>query len=114
MRVQVASGGPSLRLCLNDHFNRIDDGKAGANAVYAIDLSGRLAAAHGSWVMVRVAWQDATREGAATVSIDGTVAGVVKAQRAAHWGVNYLRVEVSGAPVPAAVKCAEVQMRRMP
>jgi hypothetical protein len=112
LRVQLPPAGVEVRLGLNDHFNRIDDGQALANSVFAIDLAARLASAPGRWVQVQVAWRDAMRAGTATVSIDGAVAEVVKAQRAAHWGVNYLRVEVRGGASGEFLRVADVAAQR--
>jgi len=112
LQVQAPAGGSAVRLVLTDHFNRIDDGKAAANAVFAVDLGGSLASRPAGWVKVQVAWRDTTQGGVATVSIDGVAVGTTPAQRAAPWGVNYLRLEVARGASGEALRVADVEARR--
>ena len=99
LRLQVPQDARSLRLCLNDHFNRIDDLKAAEHAVFAIDGE-RIGAAGSSPSRVhevRLKWTDAQTGGKMFVEVDGKPAGTFSAQRPAQFGVNYLRIEFRGA-----------------
>lgn len=89
-RIQVPAEARSVRLALNDHFNRIDDVAAAERAVFALTVD-QLADA--GWHDVHLTWRDATANGAWQVAIDGQPPRELPAQRPAQFGVNYLRIE---------------------
>lgn len=114
LRIRVQPGVTALQFCLNDHFNRIDDGKAAEHAVFSIPLHPWLPPDGGRWHDVRVGWANATRAGEAALEIDGKPAGRVAAQRPAQFGLNYLRVNFRGRTAPDAVWLAGMSMRLTP
>ena len=114
LRLQVPAQIGALRLSLNDHFNRIDDVKAAAHAVFSVALDACVSPDAGRWHEVRLAWRDATSTGEVALEIDGKPAGRVAAQRAASFGVNYLRVEFRGAADQGSVRLAGLTMGRAP
>ena len=86
----------ALRLALNDHFNRIDDVRAAAHAVFELDWTASAPAA-GAWHDVALQWSGATGAGELELTLDGKPAGRISARRPAQFGLNYLRVEFRGA-----------------
>lgn len=91
LRLWIPRGVESLSLALNDHFTRVDDSQAAANAVYRVRL--RHTGGEPGWHDVRLRWQEAIGRGDLSVQFDGAAPSSVKAQRPAVLGVNYLRVE---------------------
>jgi hypothetical protein len=114
VRLEVPADTRELRIVLNDHFTRIDDGKAAAQAVYSLPLDGPPAGAEPRERDLRLRWTDATRRGELTLEIDGRVAGTFPAQRPAQFGVNYLRVEFRSTADQGSVRLAGLSSRRAP
>ncbi len=85
----------ALRFALNDHFNRSDDGRAAAHAVFELDWT-TAAPEPAAWHDVAFRWSGATGAGELEVTVDGQSAGRINARRPAQFGVNYLRVEFRG------------------
>jgi hypothetical protein len=114
LRLQVPAGASAVRICLNDHFNRIDDRKAAEHAVFTIDWD-RIAspAAEARWQAVALKWRNAERAGVVEIEIDGRPAGRIDARRPAQFGVNYLRVEFRGSVDQGRVLLADVSVRRL-
>lgn len=113
-RIEVPAEARGLRLVLNDHFTRIDDGRAAAQAVYSIPLDAPADSAAPPGREVRLRWADATRRGELTIEIDGRPAGTFAAQRPAQFGVNYLRVEFRSMVNQGSVRLAGLTSRRGP
>jgi hypothetical protein len=86
LRIEVPAGVSSLKLCLNDHFTRLDDRKAAAHAVFVAPIT------EAGTLAVSLRWN--TRE--LVVRVGGTERRVA-AQRPAQFGVNYLRIEFEAA-----------------
>jgi hypothetical protein len=113
-RIEVPAEVRGLRLVLNDHFTRIDDGKAAAHAVYSIPLDASAAGSTPQGREVRLRWSDPTRGGELTLEIDGRPAGTFAAQRPAQFGVNYLRVEFRSTADQGSVRLTGLSSRRTP
>lgn len=108
MRVPVGAG--QVTVSLNDHFTRVDDRRAAGEAVFSMAWP-ETATEH--WSQARLTWSGADgAAGEATLSVDGTVVKRSTVQRAAEWGVNYLRLDVSattaGGTIGIAGAAAEV------
>ena len=113
LRVQLPRTAGDVRLCLNDHFNRVDDTAAAEHAVFSLALDPLIAREPGRWHDVRLGWSNATEAGHITLAIDGKVAGRFAAQRQAQFGINYLRVEFRGGSDEGRVLLADVSSRRL-
>jgi hypothetical protein len=98
----------SLRLALNDHFNRSDDVRAAAHAVFELDWTNGAPSA-GAWHDVALRWSNATSEGELNITVDGHPAGRIAARRPAQFGLNYLRVEFRGTADRESVRIAGLQ-----
>ncbi|MBL9211631.1 MAG: exo-alpha-sialidase [Opitutaceae bacterium] len=114
IRIEVPAEVRGLRLVLNDHFTRNDDGKAAAHAVYSVPLDPAAAGAAPRARELRLRWTDATRGGQLTLEVDGRPAGTFAAQRPAEFGVNYLRVEFRSSADQGSVRLAGLTSRRTP
>lgn len=114
LRIELPPEAREVRLSLNDHFTRIDDGHAAANAVYSLPLAPLPVEASSRWRTVRLAWSQADRSGTATVQLDGQASQPLPARRAAEFGVNYLRIEFRSTADTGSVRLADVIMRRIP
>lgn len=114
LRIELPPEVREVNLALNDHFTRVDDGRAAANAVYSVALDAGPAGATDRWRFVRLAWSDASRRGELTVTIDGRPPRRLAAQRAAEFGLNYLRVDFRGTVDTGRVRLADVSARRLP
>jgi hypothetical protein len=90
LRVQISASATGARLCLNDHFTRVDDHAAAAHTVFNYDAA---TLADARWHDVTFRWNNAQSGGELRIEIDGKPAGQIKAQRPAQFGVNTLRVE---------------------
>jgi hypothetical protein len=109
-RLSVPPGVTALRICLNDHFNRIDDDAAAAHAVFDVTLDDALSQRE---LPLRLQWKNAVRDGEVMVEIDGKLLRRVIAQRPAQFGVNYLRFECRGsADAATALTIRDLAMRR--
>jgi hypothetical protein len=113
-RIEVPAEVRELRLVLNDHFTRIDDGKAAAQAVYSVSLDAPVAGAAPRWRELRLRWADATRRGELMLEVDGRPAGTFAAQRPAQFGVNYLRVEFRSTADQGRVRLTGLSSRQAP
>lgn len=111
LRLQVATGVGGVRLVLNDHFTRVDDRQAAAQAVAAVELEDALPEGGSGGHDVRLAWSGAAAGSEARLWIDGREAGRFAMRRAAAWGVNYLRLEFRGGAAGAGVTVLEAGMR---
>jgi len=114
LRLQVPPEVGALRLCLNDHFNRIDDKNAAEHAVFTVEWAKFAPAARGRGHDVTLRWGNASRAGALEVEIDGTPAGRIVAQRPAQFGVNYLRVDFRGNSDQGGLLLQDLSARRIP
>lgn len=102
-RFTVPEGVAGLRLCLTDHFSRIDDRKAGDHAVFAIPLEPR-----GTFDL-RLTWRDAAgASGTLTLAVAGAPPQTIVARRPAQFGVNYLRVEFAPGSASGEVRIARL------
>jgi hypothetical protein len=113
LRIRVPAGGSQLQLSLNDHFNRIDDVRAGDHAVFTMPVGQWLDGDPGREHALRLRWQTASSKGELSVELDGKPVGrgTTKAQRPAQFGVNYLRVEFPAANEEGAVVVSELSVR---
>lgn len=114
LTVELPAEALAVRLVLNDHFTRIDDGRAAEHAVFSVPLEPPAAGTAGRWQALRLRWTDATRGGELRLDIDGRPAGVFAALRPAQFGVNYLRIEFRGAADQGSVRLARLSSRRSP
>jgi len=112
--LEVPAEARELRLSLNDHFTRIDDGKAAEHAVYSMSLDAPAAGAAPRGRELRLRWADATRRGELKLEIDGRPAGTFAAQRPAQFGVNYLRVEFRSTADKGSVRLIGLASRAAP
>ncbi|MBL9200597.1 MAG: exo-alpha-sialidase [Opitutaceae bacterium] len=99
-RLEVPAGVTGVRLCLNDHFTRIDDRKAAAHAVFVMPVE-----AAGS-LPLSLRWTAGE-----LIARVGTTERRVAAQRPAQLGVNYLRVEFDAAAREGAVVISDLVAR---
>ena len=111
LRVQIPAAASAVRLCLTDHFNRIDDRNAAVHAVFAPSTAALAAFADARWHDVALSWTDATLNGELALTIDGKLAGKFRAQRPAQFGVNYLRVEFRASIDEGCVLLADLTER---
>ena len=88
--MQIPSSAGIVRLCLNDHFTRVDDSAAARHVIFNYDAA---PLADARWHDVTLKWSDAQRDGELQIEIDGQPSGRIKAHRPAQFGVNTLRVE---------------------
>jgi hypothetical protein len=114
LRLQLPSAVTALRLCLNDHFNRIDDRQAASHAVFEVDWDKVAPKPDARWHDVALRWSNAQREGVLEVEIDGHRAGAIRAQRVAQFGVNYLRVEFRASVDEGRILIAGATMQARP
>ena len=114
LRLRVQGGAHGVKLCLNDHFTRVDDRKAAEHAVFVLPVNGRVPRVAERWHEVRLAWAGSTRAGELAVEIDGQPAGPIPAQRAAQFGVNYLTIEFDAAENQGSVLVGGLSARRTP
>ena len=111
LRLQVPAAATDLRLCLTDHFNRIDDAQAAPHAVFSLPASaiGLLNDNQPRDVVLR--WSEVEGSGSRPlvlhVECAGRTYGPLTAQRPARFGVNYFRVEISGATGEGQVLLSE-------
>ncbi len=96
-RLQIPVGAKAVRLSLSDHFNRIDDRRAADHAVFAFEAEKLGLPADGRARDLLLRWSGADASGELRVTVDGSEKTVLRAARAAQFGVNYLRVEFRGA-----------------
>ena len=108
--LQVPAGAGEVRLCLNDHFNRIDDRGAADHAVFNVPLGG-LDLAPARSHRLRLRWADAVRGGEVGLELDDQPGRRIVAQRAAQFGVNYLRIEFSARSGEGALTIAQLMAR---
>lgn len=111
LRIRIPAGVSDLRLCLNDHFNRIDDPKAAEHAVFMVSLDQGLKNDPTREHVVSLRWRDSTKLGALHVDLDGQPMETTKAQRPAQFGVNYFRVEFRGTTDEGRVELSQVSAR---
>lgn len=93
LQLDIPAQVSALRLCLNDHFNRINDQQAAEHAVFTVPLEqpGQPGAAR--TLTLHLQWNHAAEGGDLVVEVNGMPAQRIAAQRPAQFGVNYLRVE---------------------
>ena len=115
VRLQVPTAAADLRLSLTDHFNRIDDTQAATHAVFSLTASaiGLLNDDRPHDVVLR--WSEvggaSLRHVVLHVECAGRSFGPFAAQRPARFGVNYFRVEISGASGDGQVLLSETSLQ---
>jgi hypothetical protein len=110
LRLQIPPRANAVRLCLNDHFNRIDDKNAAQHAVFSVDWGKVMTDAAAHWHNVTLRWSDAQKSGKLTVEIDGKPKVEIPSQRSAQFGLNYLRVEFRATSDEGRVLLASASM----
>lgn len=104
LRLRIPAGTTDLQLCLNDHFNRLDDTAAAHHSVFRLPLN----LAPGEH-RLHLRWTDATqRQGSVTATIGDTVT-THRRHRPAQFGVNYLRLEFRSADPTAGLLVSDLQ-----
>lgn len=116
LRMRLSPGGDGLRLCLNDHFTRVDDLRAAGQAVVEVApvLAAAAGDAAGAWHDLRLTWSGAARGGDWMLAVDGREAARGAVRRPAPLGVNYLRVEFRGPAAGAGLRLGAAAMRATP
>ncbi|MEY4938354.1 MAG: hypothetical protein RIQ93_89 [Verrucomicrobiota bacterium] len=110
-RIQLPARSRAVRLSLNDHFNRIDDRQAAAHAVFTIEAESVNLRADKHWHDLTLKWSGAQARGELDVTVDGQPPVRLSAQRAAQFGVNYLRVEFRGDSDDGRVLISDLSVR---
>jgi len=99
------------RLALTDHFNRIDDHRAPEHAVFQLEADSLGLARDGRWRDLLLRWTNTTAMAEMTVEVDGKIVKHLAAQRAAPFGLNYLRIEFRGTADEGHVSVAELAVK---
>ncbi len=107
--VSATADVAGITLGLNDHFTRVDDGKAAEHAVFSLALPPAAEARR-----VRLRWSGATEAGTMAVDVDGKEMARVPVRRPAQFGVNYLRVDFRAGAEESAVALRGVAMKIAP
>jgi hypothetical protein len=100
-----------LRICLTDHFNRVDDTGAAEHAVFNLPLARQSLLSKPGAHDIALRWTGVAGDGQVQLRIDGAPAGTFPAQRPAQFGVNYLRLEARGGAEGEQWLISDVSMR---
>ncbi len=111
LRLRLPDQAHHVRLGLTDHFNRIDDRRATEHAVFAVEADRLGRVGEGRWRDLVVRWGKTTTMGELTIEVDGKVVTRATAQRAARFGVNYLRIEFRGGADEGHVAVGELSVQ---
>jgi len=111
LRLRLPSQAQHVRLAFTDHFSRLDDRRATEHAVFVVEAEKLGLASDARWRDLVFRWDKTSAMGELTVEVDGKILGRVAAQRAAPFGVNYLRVDFRGAADEGHVAIGELSVQ---
>ncbi len=115
VRVQVPAVASDLLFSLTDHFNRIDDTQAAMHSVFSLTASAIGLSKDDRAHDVVLRWFEVVGAGLRNVVLnvecEGRSYGPFAAQRPARFGVNYFRVEISGASGDGQVLLSETSFQ---